>query len=263
MRAPVLMAGTYVGRDPREIDFSADEGNIVTSLTWTNWSSGGAVGVGRSDADTCVPNCAVAPIELEATTVTLSSPSDGHFSVITEERGGRTERFTYPSVWPVGATRSTPTPTPTSTPTPTRTASPPASSASSATTPAGATGSAVLEFSGAVSGKLGDAVVRCQPRSAGESTISVSGTLNGTPWLLSVASFDGQSGVWWVCTGPLSTGSGSVAPGYGAVATYPAAVAGVTAVDWSRGLTLDVGLTSSPGQSPSGRVTVRGTLTCP
>lgn len=112
-RAPLLIAGTYVGRDPRQIDFSVDEGNIVTDLAWASWSSHRAVGQGLSDADSCVPNCATAPVELEATTITLCAPSDGHFTVITERRGGRTERFTYPAMWPVGATRSTPQPAPT------------------------------------------------------------------------------------------------------------------------------------------------------
>ena len=150
IRTPLLIAGTYAGRDPRQIDFSVDEGNIVTNLAWTSWSSSGAVGQGRSDADTCVPNCAVAPVDLEATTVTLSAPIDGHFSVITEERGGRAERFTYPEVWPVGAARSTRTPTstpasistaePSSTRGPSSTSGP---SSSSSTSLANGTGAAV------------------------------------------------------------------------------------------------------------------------
>ncbi|HVC15024.1 MAG TPA: hypothetical protein VND62_09220 [Acidimicrobiales bacterium] len=103
---PVFAAGTYSGREPRKIDISVDAGNIVTNLRWKRWTASSAVGRGTSDADGCVPDCATAPAVAERTSVTLSRPRNGHFTAMTEVRGGRTQRFSYPAVWPLGATSS-------------------------------------------------------------------------------------------------------------------------------------------------------------
>jgi hypothetical protein len=126
------------------------------------------------------------------------------------------------------------------------------------------TGTASLTYSGVLTGHLANAASSCQPRpSAGyESEISVKGTLNGTPWVLSIQSYDGQNGVWQVLTGKAGGGTGLIGQGYKVTETYPATVSGVTHIDWSTGATLNVRLTSGPGQTPAGIVEVQGTVTC-
>ena len=36
----IFTAGTYIGTEPVEIDFSADAGNVAYGLTWRNWPGG-------------------------------------------------------------------------------------------------------------------------------------------------------------------------------------------------------------------------------
>jgi photosystem II stability/assembly factor-like uncharacterized protein len=103
---PVLRAGgnglqTYAAIEPRQINFSGDSGDIVTDLSWASWTTSSAVGYGTSDHDSCNPDCAEAPIDMENTALTLSQPRNGQFTVITEQRGGVTETFTDPGQWPL------------------------------------------------------------------------------------------------------------------------------------------------------------------
>ena len=100
---PVLVAGTYHGIKPKEIDFSADAGNIVTGITWSSWTATKAIGSGTSDIDTCIPSCAAAPTDLVATMLVLSQPVDGHFTVISEVRNNTTQAFVYPNAWALNA----------------------------------------------------------------------------------------------------------------------------------------------------------------
>ncbi|HTX26673.1 MAG TPA: serine/threonine-protein kinase [Streptosporangiaceae bacterium] len=100
---PVLTAGTYHGVKPKEIDFSADAGNVVTGITWSSWTATTAIGSGTSDIDSCVPSCAAAPTDLVATTLMLSDPVNGRFTVIREMRDSTTQAFVYPSTWALGA----------------------------------------------------------------------------------------------------------------------------------------------------------------
>jgi len=100
---PVLVAGSYHGIKPKDIDFSADAGNIVTGITWSSWTATKAIGSGTSDIDTCIPSCAAAPTDLVATMLVLSQPVDGHFTVISEVRNKTTQAFVYPSAWALNA----------------------------------------------------------------------------------------------------------------------------------------------------------------
>jgi eukaryotic-like serine/threonine-protein kinase len=100
---PVLVAGDYHGIKPKEIDFSADAGNIVTGITWSSWTAAKAIGSGTSDIDTCIPSCAAAPTDLVTTMLVLSQPVDGHFTVISELRNGTTQAFVYPNAWALNA----------------------------------------------------------------------------------------------------------------------------------------------------------------
>ena len=100
---PVLTAGSYTGTRPSTIDFSGDAGNVVQNITWGSWTSSGATGSGTSDIDSCVPSCAQAPPSYVPATITLSDPVNGKFTQMTETRNGSTSTWTYPSVWPGGA----------------------------------------------------------------------------------------------------------------------------------------------------------------
>jgi eukaryotic-like serine/threonine-protein kinase len=100
---PVLTVGSYNGMNPSQIDFSGDAGNVVTGITWASWTATAATGSGKSDIDSCVPNCAQAPPDIVATNLVLSDPVNGRFTLITETRNGSTETFTYPSSWANGA----------------------------------------------------------------------------------------------------------------------------------------------------------------
>ena len=100
---PVLTAGSYTGIKPTQIDFSADAGNIVTGITWSSWTATTAIGSGTSDVDSCVPDCASAPKDYVSTTLMLSDPVNGRFTVIREMRNGTAEAFVYPNTWALAA----------------------------------------------------------------------------------------------------------------------------------------------------------------
>jgi eukaryotic-like serine/threonine-protein kinase len=100
---PVLTVGSYTGLKPAQIDFSGDSGDVVTGITWASWTATSATGAGTSDIDSCVPSCAQAPSDLVPTTLKLSDPVNGRFTLITEVRNGSTETFAYPRSWPAGA----------------------------------------------------------------------------------------------------------------------------------------------------------------
>jgi hypothetical protein len=100
---PVVSIGTYTGRKPSEIDFSADGGNVVTGIHWQSWTAKGATGHGTSAIESCVPNCAVGPVTYVPTTLTLSAPLSGKFTVLTENRKGRVMTLRYPAYWALAA----------------------------------------------------------------------------------------------------------------------------------------------------------------
>ncbi|HSZ39694.1 MAG TPA: hypothetical protein VK817_07035 [Trebonia sp.] len=100
---PVVNIGTYTGRKPSEIDFSADGGNVVTGIRWQSWTARGATGHGTSAIESCVPNCAQGPVTYVPTTITLSAPLGGKFTVLTETRKGRAMTLRYPAYWALAA----------------------------------------------------------------------------------------------------------------------------------------------------------------
>ena len=124
-------------------------------------------------------------------------------------------------------------------------------------------GTANLTYSGVLFGPLMNAVSYCQPRPNAESEITVNGMLNGTPWVLFIQSYDGETGVWQVLTGQSGGGTGVVGQGYRVTASYPQTVPGFTQVDWAHGANFNVQqLASGPGQAPAGDVEVQGTIAC-
>jgi hypothetical protein len=103
---PLLIAGPYRGRRPVDIDISADGGNIVTGLRWSNWSHSSASAAGTSNIQNCVPDCASGTDTPVSTSITLEDPSaNGYFTKLLEHRNGTTEVFYYtpghiPDNWP-------------------------------------------------------------------------------------------------------------------------------------------------------------------
>jgi hypothetical protein len=102
---PKLIAGSYSGIKPRKIFFSGDAGNIVTKIKWTRWTQATAVGLGTSNIQGCVPNCAQGSETPVPTSVTLSGPRAGHFTKVVEVRAGKTMVGHYGRTagWPEGA----------------------------------------------------------------------------------------------------------------------------------------------------------------
>jgi hypothetical protein len=104
---PVVAIGTFTGRRPSEIDFSADGGNIVTGIRWLSWTGVSATGRGVSGMESCVPNCAQGAVRYVPTTITLSGPVNGRFTVLGENRAGQVTTMRWPARWPLDAGQST------------------------------------------------------------------------------------------------------------------------------------------------------------
>jgi hypothetical protein len=97
----------WTGREPTEIDYSADAGNVVSGLTWSSWTTTQAVGNGTWTYDDCLPDCASGSTTPYPATITLSGPVSGAFTHMTETTSGPhgfTMNFTYPgNDWALGA----------------------------------------------------------------------------------------------------------------------------------------------------------------
>jgi hypothetical protein len=104
--APVVAIGTFTGRRPSEIDFSADGGNIVTRIRWLSWTGSGATGRGVSGMESCVPDCAQGAVRYVPTTITLSDAVNGKFTVLGETRAGQVTTMRWPAQWPLAASQS-------------------------------------------------------------------------------------------------------------------------------------------------------------
>ncbi|HEX6453225.1 MAG TPA: hypothetical protein VF060_27660 [Trebonia sp.] len=104
--APVVAIGTFTGRRPSEIDFSADGGNIVTRIRWLSWTGSGATGRGVSAMESCVPDCAQGAVRYVPTTITLSGAVNGEFTVLGETRAGQVTTMRWPAQWPLAASQS-------------------------------------------------------------------------------------------------------------------------------------------------------------
>jgi hypothetical protein len=105
---PVFIAGSYWGRRPVAIYISADGGNIITHLQWSNWGYRSASANGTSNIQNCVPNCASGTDTPVPTSITLEDPSSGgYFTKLVEHRNGTTAVFYYTPTpghyWPLGA----------------------------------------------------------------------------------------------------------------------------------------------------------------
>jgi hypothetical protein len=106
----VLGKIVYSGREPVQIDYSADAGNIVDDITWSSWTATQAVGSGTWEYENCIPDCASSTHVPYPATITLSDPINGVFYNMTETTSGPqgfTNNYAYPgnsiSEWALGA----------------------------------------------------------------------------------------------------------------------------------------------------------------
>jgi hypothetical protein len=103
---PVVAIGTFTGRRPWQIVFSADGGNIVTGIRWLSWTGAGAIGRGVSGIESCVPDCAQGTVRYVPTTIRLSGPVNGRFTVLGETRAGQVTTMRWPAHWPLDASQT-------------------------------------------------------------------------------------------------------------------------------------------------------------
>jgi len=104
--SPQFAAGSFTGRDPSTINFSSDQGNIVSNITWSSWTATQAVGQGTWTYISCVPDCASGQPTPYVATIALSNPVNGLFTALTETTAGpqgRVQAFSYPQPWPLAA----------------------------------------------------------------------------------------------------------------------------------------------------------------
>lgn len=85
---PIATLGTWTGIEPSLMQFSGDAGNIVTNIRWSSWTDRSAVGRGEWGHDNCVPDCAGGAVTAYPTTITLSDPSGGRLTQLTEAQSG-------------------------------------------------------------------------------------------------------------------------------------------------------------------------------
>jgi hypothetical protein len=99
-----LVVGNYDGTRPSAIQFSGDDGDVVTGIHWSDWGTRSATGKGTVGYDNCTPNCAAGTITYLPATITLSAPdAQGQWTVITEAERGRTTTFSLSGHWAQGA----------------------------------------------------------------------------------------------------------------------------------------------------------------
>jgi hypothetical protein len=85
---PTATLGAWTGIEPTLMQFSGDAGNIVSNIDWSSWNDHSAVGEGAWGYDDCIPDCAQGPVKDYPATIALSNPSDGRFTLLTEDQSG-------------------------------------------------------------------------------------------------------------------------------------------------------------------------------
>ena len=100
-----LVAGAFHGTRPSVIQFSGDDGDVVTGIGWSSWGHQRATGRGTVGLNDCRPSCAEGTTRYVAATITLSAPDAmGEWTVVTEADNGRTTTFSQAGHWAQGAT---------------------------------------------------------------------------------------------------------------------------------------------------------------
>lgn len=103
---PELKAGNYTGTRPALIDISADGGDVITKITWSNWTATKAVGTGTRTLQSCKPNCAQGTNTEVPETLVLSQPEGGFFTVIVATFPGQVAEYQEATFWPLGASQT-------------------------------------------------------------------------------------------------------------------------------------------------------------
>jgi hypothetical protein len=85
---PIATLGPWTGIEPSVMQFSGDSGNIVSSIDWATWNSQSAVGEGEWGQNNCIPDCAGGTVTNYPARITLSAPSAGRFTRLTEAQSG-------------------------------------------------------------------------------------------------------------------------------------------------------------------------------
>ncbi|HEY4024037.1 MAG TPA: hypothetical protein VGM75_35500 [Pseudonocardiaceae bacterium] len=125
---PVLVIYPDVVSGPRDyavirptvLGMAADINAQIRNITWTSWTSSGALGHGSRAVDDCNPDCADGRITYIPETVTLSDVVGGRFMSLTETYNNQTLTSSAPIEEPLsseGGTRA-PLPAPVSSATP-------------------------------------------------------------------------------------------------------------------------------------------------
>jgi predicted nucleic acid-binding Zn ribbon protein len=98
---PTVTVGSFVGVEPTSMVLSADGGDEVSNITWSSWSSAGAVGEGTQTVQHCVPDCADGTETTAPTTLTLSDPVGGQFRLLVQQTEGfPPDSFNLPVTFP-------------------------------------------------------------------------------------------------------------------------------------------------------------------
>jgi hypothetical protein len=99
-----LVTPGFSGVRPSAIQFSADGGDVVTGIQWSNWGSRTAAGHGTVGRDNCTPDCAEGRTSYVPARITLSRPdAKGEWTVVSETVQGRTTTFSMSGHWLQGA----------------------------------------------------------------------------------------------------------------------------------------------------------------
>ncbi len=94
----------WSGREPSELGFSGDAGNVVTNLRWALWIKTRAFGIGESMVQSCIPFC-VTGVDMPVTAyIILSDPVHGRFTHLTEYQGGWVTHDSYMQKLPLNQT---------------------------------------------------------------------------------------------------------------------------------------------------------------
>ena len=101
---PVATHYRWTGREPSELYFSGDAGNVVTNLRWALWTKTRALGIGASMIQSCIPFC-VTGVDMPVTAdIILSDPVHGRFTRLTEYQGGWVTHDSYDQKLPLSST---------------------------------------------------------------------------------------------------------------------------------------------------------------
>jgi hypothetical protein len=97
-------------RQPSTMEMGGAHDQTITGITWSNWGSTSAQGVGSETTSNCIPDCADGSPVTDQVSFTLTQPVNGVFTSMTTTDSPSTPgsqpysmTWSYPSLWPVNA----------------------------------------------------------------------------------------------------------------------------------------------------------------